>query len=282
MLIVMFLSAFVSRRVACLAAAVLLLMGLVAAGLLASRGRVELQHAGHPLSFWLQQQVPSGANPLLPMALSDEGADAVRQIGTNCLPMLLHWISYPEQTVRGRMFLWLKGKRVAPAVWEFAYPRSYRPDFAIHGIGALGPEARGAIPALVKMLGKKQDAPWAVFGLCALGPEGTSALRAALERIDDGSARGNVMLHLQYGIWPDRQADVAPVLAERLGGDPSAGARTSAARVLRTFTSSAGLACRPSRAHCMTAMPRSGGPQQKAWRISERKPYPPSQPWKRR
>ena len=140
------------------------------------------------------------------------------------------------------MFLWLKGKRVAPAVWEFAYPRSYRPDFAIHGIRALGPEARGAIPALVKMLGKKQDAPWAVFGLCALGPEGTSALRAALERIDDGSARGNVMLHLRYGIWPDRQADVAPVLAERLGGDPSAGARTSAARVLRTFTSSAGLA----------------------------------------
>ena len=237
----MCLPEFVPRRFAYVAAAGLLLIALVAAGLLSGRGGREPEYDGRPLGFWVQQQVPSSTNPLLPVALSDEGANAVRQIGTNGLPMLIHWMSYPERSLRERMFQWLSRKPVSPAVWNFAHPRSYRPDFGILGIRALGPQARAAIPALVKLVGKKQDAQWAVLALCAIGPEGTAGLNEALERIDDGSARGNVLLQLQHGIWPERQADVAPLLTGRLTGDPSAGARMSAAMVLRNFTNAAAL-----------------------------------------
>jgi HEAT repeat protein len=123
---------------------------------------------------------------------------------------------------------------------RFAYPRSYRPDFAILGIRALGPEARTAIPALVKMIGKEHDAQWAAYALCTIGPEGTAGLSEALERIDD-FARANVLLGLQHGIWPDREADVASILLERLTDDPSATVRGSAASVLSKFTLSAAL-----------------------------------------
>lgn len=204
--------------------------------------RDEPRYQGQPLSFWVQQRVPSNSNLYFAVTLSDEGASAVRQIGTNALPTLVRWMIYPEDTLRGRLLLRLKDTRASAIAVRFLVPKSYQPGSAVLAFQALGPDAKGAIPALVQMLHEPDNFRWAVMALCAIGTEGATAIQKAFPTIGDGILRANIVLQLEHGISPELQGDFAPVLAQQLKDDSSAAARMSAARVLGKLTNAAAVA----------------------------------------
>jgi hypothetical protein len=100
---------------------------------------------------------------------------AMRWIGTNALPLLIHHIcdkDYPKeepnevQRFRMRMF----DDSSIPA------DRRSRAVFAVH---LLGPMAAPAIPEFTKALGDWETSYYAARALAAIGPQGWEVLRAA-------------------------------------------------------------------------------------------------------
>lgn len=199
-------------------------------------GDHEPSYQGHPLAFWVQQYVPCNTNLPFAVTLSDGGAAAVRQIGTNAVPTLLRWMRYPESNARMKLARWLQAKRPSLGADRFLVPGSYQPGNAILAIQALGTNAAGAIPELVHMLHRKDDARNAATALSVIGPDGMRAFAVALPTVEDGTLRANVLLNFLLAQSAELQRELAPILAQRLRDDSAAVVRMSAAEVLSCFT----------------------------------------------
>jgi hypothetical protein len=89
---------------------------------------------GKPLSEWLKVlfrwEYAHGR------ITNEESKEAVQQIGTNALPLLLNWIAKPESG------------------WSASDQ-----DRAVDGFEVLGPVAKPAVPDLIKIIGQNRDYP---------------------------------------------------------------------------------------------------------------------------
>ena len=228
-------------------AALLAAAALIAIWLIAQKAGGEPRYQGQPLSHWVQQCVPSPTNLPYSVTLSDEAATAVRQMGTNALPVLLRWMRYPEHDLRLKLIELLQGRqgprsRMSYAIVRLLTPKSYQPGSAVLAFQALGPSARAAMPALTRMLHEPRNARKAAMALCTIGTDGVDALGEALPTVGDGILRANILLEFYHVTSPELQAALSPLVARRLKEDPSAGARLAAAQILGRFTHAAAAA----------------------------------------
>jgi len=221
------------------------LVGAIGLGLLFfTRTGGEPKYGGHRLGFWLQQLVRSNSqDATLPFVLSDEAVRAVRRAGTNALPTLLRMMPYPDRGLQGEVNSLLHDRRIPQKMGTLLYPMilSYRPDDAVLGFRALGPEARSAIPALLQMLQKHHDCMWAVMALCAIGDDGVRALSAEMPKIRDVQVRSEILLNLNNAIGLSQRKSFVPLLVERLENDPAEWSRFAVVQNLGNWKESSAL-----------------------------------------
>ena len=198
-------------------------------------------YGGQPWSYWIAQVEPDTPPPssFPGFHLSETGIASVRKVGTSELPTLMSLLAEPRSGLQARIHRWSTDDRLPNLVRRWLipfYPQSYNPSMAVLFFRALGSEANEAIPELVEMLRKTNDARWAAIALVGIGPKGVAALEKEFPLIRDGLVRANVMaqLHREHGL--DR------FCADRLVQDPHPTVRMSAARNLGTSANRSELA----------------------------------------
>ena len=160
---------------------------MVGLALLLRHDRVPL-YRSRPLTYWLTLTRAPGT------LVQEQGADAIRRIGTNSIPILLDRIGYdcPRwRTWLGRQKFEAHTKswgRWIP-IWTTSFPAMERVLEAVEAFGALGPAASPAIPRLLALTKDSNErAQFAVQALANIGPDATSAL---LEVVADPGANRN-------------------------------------------------------------------------------------------
>jgi hypothetical protein len=216
------------RRLVLILFVVGLLVGLTCRFLLRQSEPEQPAYAGRPLSEWLEK-----AGSIYDNDLTVGGAkpsDAVHQIGTNALPFLLTWIKY-EGTPQWKLSFtkWsFKIKRFLsegtidgePAHVLTREERLH--GAAMAGFAALGPEAKGAVPKLSRMIAPPKhadalfDVPTDVMrALACIGEAGFPPVMAALTNRDTriaACAAANIYL------FGTNAHPAVPVLVKYLGG----------------------------------------------------------------
>lgn len=137
---------------------------------LASRSR-EPEYEGKKLTEWLEQY----GRPDAGSTLDSEAGDAIREIGTKAIPLLLKFISVKDSPLKTQFVLWCDKLEVfkikIPAATEYH-------GMAVGGFHALGKKGRSAIPALMGLMSDTNSALTAVGCLWGIGSEATEALIA--------------------------------------------------------------------------------------------------------
>jgi len=100
-------------------------------------------YQGRPLSQWLHI---SHVKYPEDYSMSFEAKEAVRNMGTNALPLLLRWVSYEPSTLKTKLSPLLR--RVPILEREFVHKPYYRADMAEMALEVLGPKAAPAIQQL--------------------------------------------------------------------------------------------------------------------------------------
>jgi hypothetical protein len=198
-------------------------------------------YQGHHLSFWLRQELVSTNR--LRFELSSEASGAVRQIGTNALPLLLRRIEYrggvgdlsARETV-GKFAIKVLPQRL---VNRLLLPSGYNPREAALGFHALGESATPAIPDLVRMV-NSENRGWALQALCYIGPASVEPLNNAWPQITDENRRLNVLSNLGFLIseMGSNAPDFSPVAIQALRQDSTWDIRVGAIRLLEATTRS--------------------------------------------
>lgn len=140
-------------------------------------------YQGRPLSEWITEYEKS-----LPATTGDQpAADAVRQIGTNAIPVLMEWINYnrPKVVIMAENFLGATARRLGlpPRYYLRSFNRDQWTWRAIEAFALLGTNAAPAIPALTTLAADpahSDAAASAVGALNEMGPRGTAALLSLL------------------------------------------------------------------------------------------------------
>lgn len=163
------------------------LFGVLVALLLAAfgwqvLGPHEPVYQGRPLSYWLDRQFQTGSYDL--PGHSADATNAVRAIGPRALPLLLDWTATGDsigrrvlsEMAREYRFLHLPG-------------RQGRVEMAIWGFRVLGPEAESAVPSLTRLLQhrKANVRIAAAQALGALGPVARDAVPALISAVLNSS-----------------------------------------------------------------------------------------------
>jgi HEAT repeat protein len=106
-------------------------------------------YSGKPLTLWLRTYAPSGSSGLHSREWN-EADNAVRRMGTNCIPTLLHMLRQKDSPAK----LWLVAfaQKHGLAKRIHFVPATERNVEASRAFIALGNLAKCAIPALVEML----------------------------------------------------------------------------------------------------------------------------------
>jgi hypothetical protein len=129
----------------------------------------EPKHKGRVLGDWLAD-LDTTNHPVQ----RQRAMIAVREIGTNALPLLLRLLETDRTGLAGT----LREMRRFQTVLEFQ-PSSLFRWRAIYGFRALGPSARVAIPRLTELLYQDSTCTGATFALMAIGPEAVPILEQA-------------------------------------------------------------------------------------------------------
>ena len=161
----------VRRRLLGMAVVALLLAGFA---YLVLRPHGDL-YQGRSLSFWLDWTHESGAYQQ--EGLTTPAEQALRERGTNAIPLLLEMAGTSLSGFRrvvGQL------ARDDSAAYLHLPPQLYKHDMAAWGFKLLGPEARPAVPALVRLLANR-DAYVQRSGLQSLTALGTNASEAVPE-----------------------------------------------------------------------------------------------------
>ena len=110
--------------------------------------------------------------------------DAIRQIGTNALPLIIQRLQHPDSRAPSKI-LALKLKLLELLTKQSLVKIQFRPGAsprhqALAAIDALGPAAANALPALEKLLHENPPDPRVPYLIARIGPEGLPLLRQAL------------------------------------------------------------------------------------------------------
>jgi hypothetical protein len=175
-------------------------------------------YQGKPLSVWLRQyrftHVEGDGGEL-----GKQTETAIRQIGTNAIPIYLGIITTRESALK------LKLKALVPKRWLARFPMRSVYDFRFlgaYGLMALGAEAKPAVPVLIALLNDSNPdvRETAVFTLRSLGPVASDALPSVIKCVHDPSY--SVQYHAIFGLGGIHQEAerVIPILVECLEQPP--------------------------------------------------------------
>jgi HEAT repeat protein len=188
------------RRFYLLLFAVLMVIGVMVAVLTPSH---EPSYGGKRLSEWLQSyETGLYANPPA-TAQAEEAAGAVRRIGTNAVPWVLKWIrpSSSPLMIKLRDSAGQVLKKVH-AGWKLSSKADDRRRWAIWAFKILGPQAKGAVTELTRLLNQPNQplrcdsANAAAFGLACIGEDAVPALVSAL-RSEQTVVRQRAVSHME-------------------------------------------------------------------------------------
>jgi hypothetical protein len=161
-------------------------LGLVVLG--SGSGASDPEYQGKRLSAWLAELDPEPGQPLRPDLLTrhKDAVDAIRQIGTNGLPLLLEWATAKRSWIHFASVSKMEG-----------YERRLRRGFM--GMYVLGPAAAPAVPQLAAMLGDPLGGVGASACLALTGPSSVPLLTNILQGSNQ-YARQNAMRGGRPGI----------------------------------------------------------------------------------
>jgi len=150
-----------------------LALAVVAVIVVTSRGPTEPAHGGKRLSAWLDElsamTFPGECDP------NTRPAQAVRAIGTNAIPWLLHELRAEGSTLKWRFNQLLERQTFIKFRFAGSHTRLRR---ACMGFAALGPMAEPAVPALLKLVENKPG--YVPSALAYVGPPAIPALQQCL------------------------------------------------------------------------------------------------------
>lgn len=150
-----------------------LILALLAAIIVTSQGPTEPAHGGKKLSAWLDElsamTFPRECDP------ETRPAQAVRAIGTNAIPWLLHELRTESGTLKWRLNQLLARQTFIKFRFEDTHIRLRR---ACMGFAALGPVAEPAIPALLDLV--EETPGYVPTALAYVGPPAIPALHQCL------------------------------------------------------------------------------------------------------
>src|SRR6185436_15838719 len=137
--------------------------------------RVEPVYNGKPLTAWAQQY--GSNNWSRRKELAREAEFAIRQIGTNSIPILLDLMRARDSDLKKRL------RKHLPQKWHDALhlndDSGRMRRIGAHGLAALGTNAPAAVPALIDLATRHPDEDGryiAVFALRTLGPATEAAI----------------------------------------------------------------------------------------------------------
>ncbi len=141
-------------------------------------------YQGKRLSKWLEEIDPNELDDQEVPSNSTLAAEAVRQIGTNAVPVLLTMLQTRDSSL---MRIWIDISHLIPG-WS----KSFVTDNTIHrravlGFKVLGNQAVAAIPRLTVLLENPHSGLSAARGLIRIGPAGTDALTNSFPKLDLGT-----------------------------------------------------------------------------------------------
>jgi HEAT repeat protein len=137
---------------------------------------------GRPLSDWLLGRP------------DEEQQNAIRQIGTNAIPILLDILGATDKTVK-KVVAKLDNKALRQAVRSGDYDIENLKVLAVNGFGLLGTNAESAVPQMVKLLNNDETSFHAAQSLAEVGPKGFAALTNSLTS-QNANVRNSVVFAL--------------------------------------------------------------------------------------
>jgi len=207
----------VSRKATILG--VVVLVGALSALVLVCLGSREPIYQAEPLSFWMdewnkyllaKQGTPNGTT-------RDQAQAAIQHIGTNALPTLLRMAGAKDSAIKKRLTALARRKSNLPQSADHYHAR------ATYGFSALGPAAKPAVPALIRLLHDKDRQVRASAAQCLslIGPEAAEAVPALIQTLNaEGNGYGPVLINsmLALGAIHSEPETVVPGLLEYVNG----------------------------------------------------------------
>ncbi len=213
---------------------------VIAAAVWPERDLPDPTFEGKPLSRWLYDYETYNFIGSKTFWHHDE---AVKSIGTNAIPMLLHKLRARESPLKDRLAAWARSLRLV---------RSGNPSVSAaqqnkagwRGFHALGADAAPAVPALINIYEQElSDSSMCAtaHSLGSIGPPAGAAVRALLRHATNGSLAVRIETIRVLGEIRCAPESVVPMLA-RIAGDPNDQARETAISSLGLFGPEAKIA----------------------------------------
>lgn len=171
----------------------------------------EPRYQGIRLTVWLKQYGTNHWSTGRDGPLEKEAQAAIRQVGTNAIPLYLSIMSARESPLKRKLLALAPRPLVARLHLRSLY--SYR-LLGAYGLIALGPDAKPAVPALMGLLTDKdaQVRYPAVFALRCLGPAASDALPSLITCLKDPEFIVRDEAVLALGTIHQQPDQVVPIL----------------------------------------------------------------------
>jgi hypothetical protein len=186
----------------------------------------EPTYKGKRLSYWFGWRVgPMSWGTAVATHSNPKKEEVVRALGTNALPTALRWL----QTKPSRLPYQLNPLLDRQPFVKYRFHVGDRAYDGVRVFQILGPEARPAMPELIRLFGRKETCHYAAQCLVTIGPDGIALVCAGLTDRDQ-----SVVKSCLEGLWYAGSNGVVavPGLLDRLK-DKDPAVRGSAANALR-------------------------------------------------
>lgn len=154
-------------------------VGLVVAFILgAVSGTREPEYEGKKLTRWLEElRHPQPASPPASLIARTNAMIAIRHMGTNAVPYLVTMLHAKDSRLKSKWMDLLSRQRWVDFHFRYDFQRR---DDALRGLAILGPDARGAIPEIAKLMDDRLMAQMAGYTLHQIGSDAVPVLNQAL------------------------------------------------------------------------------------------------------
>jgi hypothetical protein len=137
----------------------------------------EPQYQGKRLSAWLEEYNRAGE-----LAKTGPVSDAIRAMGTNCLPFLLANLKHVQSPLKEEFFEIVQKQHLVKL--PFGGVDRYRPA-SVLALGALGSNAAPLLPELLQMAEAPATTAWGTMAMLAIGPAAIPTLEKVCENTNE-------------------------------------------------------------------------------------------------